>query len=238
MQASEHRLRYSTAAIDAAGLDRRGLVVLPAEQPRADLPRLWRTFEFTVTLLLSLAALPAGLLIALAIVLDSRGPVFFAQTRVGRGRKPFRLWKFRSMAVDADRNLQALLRDDPERAREWALTRKLRNDPRITRVGRFLRRTSLDELPQFWNVLRGEMRLVGPRPIVSAEVPKYGSALSVYAQVLPGVTGLWQVSGRNDTHYNRRVELDCHYIRNRTTIMDLGILLKTVRVMILGRGAY
>ncbi|HWQ52901.1 MAG TPA: sugar transferase [Bryobacteraceae bacterium] len=237
MQASEHRLRYS-AAIEAPGLDRRGLVVLPAEQPRTAIPRLWRAFEFSLTMLLSLAALPFGLLIALAIVLDSRGPVFFAQTRVGRGRKPFRLWKFRSMSVDADRNLQALLRSDPERAREWALTRKLRNDPRITRVGRFLRRTSLDELPQFWNVLRGDMSLVGPRPIVSAEIPKYGSALSVYAQALPGVTGLWQVSGRNDTHYNRRVELDCHYIRNRTAAMDLRILLKTVRVMILGRGAY
>jgi len=114
----------------------------------------------------------------------------------------------------------------------------LREDPRVTRVGRFLRKTSLDELPQLWNVLRGEMSMVGPRPIVAAEIAKYGAGFSLYSQALPGLTGLWQVSGRNDLDYSRRVHLDCHYIRRWSVALDLRILLRTVRVVLLGHGAY
>jgi Undecaprenyl-phosphate galactose phosphotransferase WbaP len=187
---------------------------------------------------LALAALPLGLLIALAIVLDSRGPVFFRHTRLGRGRRPFRLWKFRTMVVAGDALFQEYLERNPELAREWRLTHKLRSDPRVTRVGRFLRKTSLDELPQLWNVLRGDMSMVGPRPIVGEEVAKYGPAFALYSQVSPGLTGLWQVSGRNDTHYRRRVELDSHYIRHWTPWLDGRILLQTVLVVLRGHGAY
>lgn len=200
--------------------------------------RFKRVFDIVVSGILALLGLPAGIVIALAIVLDSRGPVFFAHTRVGKGGRPFRLWKFRSMVERADERLEKHLRRHPELSREWALTHKLRCDPRVTRVGRWLRKTSLDELPQLWNVLRGDMSMVGPRPIVSAEAAEYGSAFSLYKQVSPGLTGLWQVSGRNDTHYFRRVELDCHYIRNWTVFSDIRILLKTVYVVVHGRGAY
>jgi Undecaprenyl-phosphate galactose phosphotransferase WbaP len=197
-----------------------------------------RFFDFVLAATLSLIALPLGVLIALAIVLDSRGPVFFCHTRLGRGRCPFHLWKFRTMIVAGDGAFQEYLDRHPELAREWRLTHKLRCDPRITRVGRFLRKTSLDELPQLWNVLRGDMSMVGPRPIVCEEVAKYGPAFALYSQVLPGLTGLWQVSGRNDTHYHRRVELDSHYIRHWAPWLDGRILLETVRVVLRGHGAY
>jgi Undecaprenyl-phosphate galactose phosphotransferase WbaP len=197
-----------------------------------------RVFDLMLVALLGSLALVPGLLIALAIVFDSRGPVFFAHRRVGRARRTFRLWKFRSMVRDADALLERYLRQHPERASEWERTHKLKDDPRVTRVGRFLRKTSLDELPQLWNVLRGDMSMVGPRPIVAAEAPKYGPAFGLYSQVLPGLTGLWQVSGRNDTQYSRRVELDCHYIRNWSASRDLEILLKTAGVIARGRGAY
>jgi Undecaprenyl-phosphate galactose phosphotransferase WbaP len=195
-------------------------------------------FDILATLMMGLWAVPLGLLIALAIVLDSRGPVFFTHMRVGKGGRLFPLRKFRSMVKNADQCLEQHLRDDPELAREWSLSHKLRRDPRVTRVGRWLRKTSMDELPQLWNVLRGEMSLVGPRPIVSAEAAKYGSAFDLYKQVSPGLTGLWQVSGRTHARYRRRVALDCHYIRNWTLFLDLKILLKTVAVVVRGHGAY
>jgi len=200
--------------------------------------QLKRVVDMLLGAALLVAALPLGLLIALAIVLDSRGPVFFAQTRIGRRNRRFRLWKFRSMVDGADEMLRNQLAADPDRAREWRLARKIKNDPRVTCAGRFLRRTSLDELPQLWNVLRGDMSLIGPRPIVREEVRRYGAAFALYQQVSPGLTGLWQVSGRNDTSYRRRVALDSRYIRTWTPILDLVILLKTVRVVLVGKGAY
>jgi Undecaprenyl-phosphate galactose phosphotransferase WbaP len=200
--------------------------------------RVKRAFDLALAALLALAAALPALAIAVAIALDSRGPVFFRHTRVGKGRRPFTLWKFRSMREDAGARLAEYLAADPNRAREWERTHKLRADPRVTRVGRFLRKTSLDELPQLWNVLRGEMSLIGPRPIVSQEAAKYGVGFALYAQVLPGLTGLWQVSGRNDTYFSRRVDLDCQYIRNWTVALDLKILLKTAGVVARGRGAY
>ncbi len=200
--------------------------------------RFKRVLDVLSALGLALIALPVGVLIAAAIAIDSRGPIFFAHLRVGRDRRPFRLWKFRSMVVDADATLKEYLRRNPALAEEWALTHKLRRDPRITRVGRFLRKTSLDELPQLWNVLCGDMSMIGPRPIVYDEIPKYGTAFFLYAAVPPGLTGLWQVSGRNDTHYTRRVELDCEYIRKWNLWLDLRVLLRTVRVIVKGHGAY
>lgn len=199
---------------------------------------LKRILDVIVAALLLVLALPLAAAIALAIVLEKRGPVFFAHTRIGKGKRRFRLWKFRSMVVDADWLLARHLEAHPDNLAEWREMHKLKDDPRVTRVGRLLRRCRLDELPQLVNVLRGEMSMVGPRPIVEEEIPKYGPVFPLYVQVLPGLTGLWQVSGRTHGNYRDRTELDMQYMRNRTIGMDLLILLKTVRVVIFGRGAY
>jgi exopolysaccharide production protein ExoY len=142
------------------------------------------------------------------------------------------------MIPDAEAVLQELLARDPQARAEWEKDRKIRNDPRVTRLGRFMRRTSLDELPQFWNVLVGDMSVVGPRPIVKSEIPLYQRAYSSYCAVRPGITGLWQVSGRNDTGYSERVELDCRYVASSSPLLDLSIVLKTVKTVIAGSGAY
>ena len=142
------------------------------------------------------------------------------------------------MQVNGDELLQDALANDEALREEWLRERKLRCDPRVTRVGRFLRKTSLDELPQFWNVLRGEMSLVGPRPIVEEEIPAYGQNFSLYCRVTPGLTGLWQVSGRNEVSRRDRVRLDSYYVRNWSPWLDLNILARTARVVITGQGAY
>ena len=177
-------------------------------------------------------------LLALAVKLSSSGPVFYGQRRLGRGGHMFTAWKFRSMVRDADALLATYLQAHPELREEWERDHKLKDDPRITWIGRILRRTSLDELPQLWNVLRGDMSLVGPRPIVQDEVPKYGERYVLYQKVRPGLSGLWQVSGRNDTTYAERVALDCYYVRNWSVWLDLVILARTVRVVLFGGGAY
>jgi lipopolysaccharide/colanic/teichoic acid biosynthesis glycosyltransferase len=199
---------------------------------------LKRLFDVIVAALLLILALPLAGAIALAIVREKRGPVLFAHTRIGKGKRRFRLWKFRSMVVDADGMLARHLEAHPDKLAEWREYHKLKDDPRVTRVGRLLRRCRLDELPQLINVLRGEMSMVGPRPIVEEEIPKYGPVFPLYVQVLPGLTGLWQVSAHTHTGYRGRIELDMRYMRNRTVWMDLLVLLKTVGVVIFGRGAY
>jgi Undecaprenyl-phosphate galactose phosphotransferase WbaP len=178
----------------------------------------------------------AGL--ALAVKATSRGPVFYGQQRIGRGGRHFMAWKFRSMVADADAQLAAYLAAHPELRAEWERDHKLKDDPRVTWIGRLLRRTSLDELPQLWNVLRGEMSLVGPRPIVDDEVAKYGERFALFCKVRPGLSGLWQVSGRSDTTYAERVALDCYYVRNWSVWLDLVIIARTVRVVLFGKGAY
>jgi lipopolysaccharide/colanic/teichoic acid biosynthesis glycosyltransferase len=197
-----------------------------------------RLLDVAVALVLLIPALPFAALISLAIRLESRGPVFFAHTRIGRGNRPLRLWKFRTMVEDADAVLEEYLKAHPDLLSEWLETHKLKNDPRVTRVGRLLRRSSLDELPQLVNVLRGEMSMVGPRPIVAEEAARYGPVFPLYLQVKPGLTGLWQVSGRTDTSYRARTALDLRYLCERTLGLDLLVLLKTVRVVLLGHGAY
>ena len=182
-------------------------------------------------------AIPFFVVIPLLIKLTSRGPVFYRQERLGRYGKPFRVWKFRSMHADADARLTRLIADDPKVADEWANNFKLADDPRVTLLGRFLRRTSLDELPQLFNVLCGEMALIGPRPIVEDEVKYYGTSYETFASVRPGVTGLWQVSGRSDTDYDRRVALDTYYVLNWSPWLDIWILLRTVLAVLLMRGA-
>lgn len=155
------------------------------------------------------------------------GSGFFGHKRVGLNGETFRCWKIRTMVTGAEDKLKAYLADNPDAAAEWARDHKLTHDPRITRLGHFLRKTSLDELPQIWNVLKGEMSFVGPRPVVEAELEKYGQSLPAYLAQKPGITGLWQVSGRNDISYDERVALDVRYMRERSLRKDLSIILKT-----------
>jgi len=196
-----------------------------------------RFLDIVAGAFLLLLLLPVLLLIALAVRADG-GPAFYAHRRVGRGGSEFPCLKFRTMRVDADRVLEALLRETPALRPEWEATRKLRHDPRVTRVGRVLRMTSLDELPQLLNVLRGEMSLVGPRPVVRKELDQfYGPVAGVYLSVRPGITGLWQVSGRSDIGYDRRVALDLAYAQNPSLRGDLMILWRTVGAVLRRRGA-
>lgn len=181
---------------------------------------------------------PLMLILAAAIAIMDPGPIFFAHKRIGLGGKEFYCLKFRSMAVDAEQRLQALLASDERAREEWARDQKLRNDPRITPLGQFLRKSSLDELPQLFNVLRGEMSLVGPRPIVRNEVPRYGRYFGHYCAVRPGITGLWQISGRNDVSYRRRVAFDVTFTRVLSTRLYLRILVATVPSVLLQRGTY
>lgn len=180
---------------------------------------------------LLVAFLPLMIVIA-AIMCLKRGPLLFGHVRVGRGGAEFPCLKFRTMVVDAEERLQALLARDPVARRQWQVSRKLDDDPRITAAGRFLRRSSLDELPQLINVLRGEMSLVGPRPVTRAELERYGEAEASYLALRPGLTGLWQVSGRNDVSYASRVALDDSYARSFSFRGDLMLLFQTVGVVL------
>lgn len=203
-----------------------------------------RSFKRAGDIVFSLAVLTLGspvfVALGLLVKLTSRGPVFYVQQRVGRDYRSFGCIKFRTMRRDADKILSALLSSSPDLEEEFRNDFKLKNDPRITRLGKFLRRSSLDELPQFLNVLRGEMSVVGPRPIVRKELPRYGERMDEVLAVRPGLTGLWQVSGRNNLSYEERVELDVRYARHRSLLMDLRIILKTVMVVLdpRDRGAY
>lgn len=200
--------------------------------------RITRILDISLILLAAPYIIVALLGIALLIKLDSPGPVFFRQTRIGRCGRKFSVYKFRTMVQNADQVLQSYLDSSPVLKAEWLATHKLKQDPRVTRLGAHLRKLSLDELPQLWNILVGDMSLIGPRPIVDAEVEKYGKCFDLYIQVRPGLTGLWQVSGRNNTTYERRVELDEYYIRNRSLKLDLQILWRTVLVVLKKDGAY
>ncbi|MDP3740475.1 MAG: sugar transferase [Hyphomonadaceae bacterium] len=216
-------------------------------QPAATVWREWpqtviggapkRTFDIAVAVMAILLLSPILILLTILIKLNDKGPALYRQERVGLGGKTFRCLKFRSMVTDADARLAVHLGSNPAAAREWALNRKLRNDPRITSVGKFLRKSSLDELPQLFNILRGEMSLVGPRPVVAAELEHYQLARVHYLRARPGLTGLWQVSGRSDTSYRKRVELDRTYVLKWTFIRDISILLHTLPALLLRSGA-
>ena len=214
---------------------------LPAAESPERLFR-YRVVKRGVDLALVLLCLPALLLliatIALAIRLTSPGPIFFSHRRIrGHGRF-FSMWKFRTMCVNSSEVMETFLAANPQARAEWRKTHKLKNDPRVTPVGEFLRRTSLDELPQLWNVVTGTMSLVGPRPIVAAEVEKYGEFFADYCLVKPGVTGLWQVSGRSQISYPERVQLDRHYAHHWSLLADLKILLRTLSSVANQDGAY
>lgn len=196
-----------------------------------------RLLDISLAIAAAILSLPLFAVIPALIKLTSRGPVFYGHERLGKRGRPFRCWKFRTMYTDADARLAELLAANPDLAKEYEETVKLRNDPRITPVGKFLRKTSLDELPQLFNVFRGEMALVGPRPIVELEVPYYGHDYEIFSRIRPGITGLWQVSGRSDTDYPRRVALDVYYALNWSPWMDLWICCRTVFSIICMRGA-
>lgn len=199
---------------------------------------LKRLIDIFLILLASPFLLPVFLVIGLLIRLDSKGDVFYGHKRIGQGGEEFILWKFRTMVQNADDVLKDCLKKNQELTVEWNTSHKLKNDPRVTRVGRILRKTSLDELPQIWNVIKGEMSLVGPRPIIQTEVTKYKKNLNLYTQVKPGLTGLWQISGRSNLKYAHRVRLDEYYIRHWSIWMDIYILVRTIPVVIQRAGAY
>ena len=207
--------------------------ILSRRMPRM----LKRTFDVAGALCLLGLLSPLMLFLTWRIRSDG-GRALYAHPRIGRAGKPFNCLKFRSMIVDADKTLEELLANDADLREEWAADYKLKNDPRITQIGKFLRGSSLDELPQLWNVLRGEMSLVGPRPVVAEEQERFGKHIHYYETVRPGMTGLWQISGRNDTDYSNRVYLDAWYVKNWSLWIDIVILIKTIGVVLKKQGAY
>jgi undecaprenyl-phosphate galactose phosphotransferase len=196
-----------------------------------------RIFD-TVTALILLILLSPLMLAIAYLVSRNGGPAWFAHPRIGKKSRVFKCYKFRTMVVDAEKQLEKLLQQKPELRQQWLAERKLHSDPRVNALGRFLRRTSLDELPQLLNVVRGEMSLVGPRPVVRSELRRFGSEVGYYLLVRPGMTGLWQISGRSDTDYDKRVYLDAWYVKNWSFWYDLIILLKTIKVVLKREGAY
>jgi len=202
----------------------------------------YRVLKRTMDIFLVLAASPLILLavgiVAALVALSSRGPIFYSHRRIRKNGAFFSMWKFRTMCLNSTEILEEYLEANPEARAEWNKAHKLRHDPRITPVGMFLRRYSLDEIPQFWNVLMGQMSLVGPRPIVAAEVEKYADKFNCYCRVKPGLTGLWQVSGRSGLDYVERVALDCNYVNRWSMHRDCLILLKTFSSVIRQEGAF
>jgi Undecaprenyl-phosphate galactose phosphotransferase WbaP len=196
-------------------------------------------FDFSLTAVGTICISPLLVYIAYRIKKEDPGPIFFAHERIGKNGKPFPCYKFRSMVTNSQEMLQQYLAENPAAKEEWEREFKLKDDPRVTPIGKVLRRTSLDELPQIFNVLRGEMSLVGPRPVIQEELDKYyGETAKLYCTVKPGITGLWQVSGRSDTTYDERVAMDESYINNRSFLGDIVILWKTIGVVALKKGAY
>ncbi|WP_244487426.1 MULTISPECIES: sugar transferase [unclassified Aureimonas] len=208
----------------------------PVRRSRASLA-LKRLIDVVLALFALLALAPVFIFVALAIVLCDGGSVVYRHRRIGQGGRTFDCYKFRSMAQDADARLQRLLATDRQARAEWEACRKLRVDPRVHAIGGFLRRSSLDELPQLVNILRGDMSLVGPRPIVAEEIVRFGPYFADYAAVRPGLTGLWQISGRSGTTYEERVALDHRYATHGSTAVDLQILLKTPLVVLRAQGS-
>jgi Undecaprenyl-phosphate galactose phosphotransferase WbaP len=197
-----------------------------------------RFMDLAIVIFGGIIILPFLLLVALLIKISSPGPVLYTHKRLGMNGKHFCLYKFRSMVADSEERLKNILESDPEIKNEWDKTHKLQNDPRITWIGRFIRRTSIDEFPQLINILKGEMSLVGPRPIVDDEVKKYGEDYNRVFSIKPGLTGLWQVSGRSDTNYSERVAYDTYYLQSWSGWLDLWVLFKTFGAVLKGKGAY
>jgi lipopolysaccharide/colanic/teichoic acid biosynthesis glycosyltransferase len=211
---------------------------LPYQGASSTLQWIKRGTDILLALICLVVTAPLMLLLVALIQLDSPGPALYRQWRIGAGGRPFRILKLRSMVDGADENLAGYLQGNPARKTDWEQYQKLTDDPRLTRVGCFLRRWSLDELPQLMNVLSGEMSLVGPRPILPSQREIYGSRIKLYIQAKPGMTGLWQVSGRNRTSFAERVDWDARYVQNWSLRLDVLILLRTLGVILSGEGAF
>ncbi|MBD2138475.1 sugar transferase [Anabaena sp. FACHB-1237] len=226
---------------------KRGRKIKPFRVKSRDLPTqglygdfFKRLFDIIFSLSVLIMFSPLYIILAIIVAFSSQGPIFYIQKRVGKNYRSFNCIKFRTMVTNADEILAQIMETSPELKEEFASNFKLKKDPRITKIGHFLRMTSLDEFPQFWNVLIGDMSVVGPRPLVTDELPKYGDAMDDVLTIRPGITGLWQVSGRNDIPYPRRVQIDLYYAKNRNFWLDLQIILKTINVVIMpkNKGAY
>ena len=199
----------------------------------------WKRFiDLFLLLISSPITIPVVLIVSLAIKISSPGPVFYGHKRTGRNGREFKCWKFRSMVIDADKQLEKILAENPQMRAEWEKDRKFTNDPRVTKIGKILRKTSIDEIPQFFNILTGEMSFIGPRPVTEPELKKYGNKAEFILSVQPGLSGMWQISGRSDTGYEERVTLDSYYIQNWSVCLDIWIIIKTVYVVLRGKGAY
>lgn len=242
----KRRLRTDASSSTRSALKRVQKNRIPKRKPQGlSLLRLngefvKRLFDIVFSLSVLIVFSPVYLILALLIALSSEGPIFYVQERIGKNYKPFNCIKFRTMVRNADEVLMQMMETSPQLRQEFESSFKLKKDPRITRIGRFLRITSLDEFPQFWNVLKGDMSVVGPRPLVAEELPKYGVHIDQVLKIRPGITGLWQVSGRNDIPYPRRVQIDLHYVKARTFWLDIWIILKTIDIVVLPKnnGAY
>ena len=199
-----------------------------------------RCFDVLFSLIVLVLCSPIYLILTIAVAATSRGPVFYVQERVGKDFKRFNCIKFRTMVTNADQILISLMDESPQLREEFENNAKLRRDPRVTKVGKFLRLTSLDEFPQFWNVLMGDMSVVGPRPLVPDELERYGSSIDRVLTIRPGITGLWQVSGRNDIPYPKRVKMDAYYASTYNLFTDIWIIFKTVSIVVFphNNGAY
>jgi Undecaprenyl-phosphate galactose phosphotransferase WbaP len=197
-----------------------------------------RALDLAITIAFAPLFLPLVALMAALIRLESPGPALYANERIGYRGRMFKAWKLRSMVVNGDEVLRRYLNDHPEEKQIWQTKQKLKRDPRLTGIGRFLRKTSIDEIPQFWNVLKGDMSVVGPRPFLESQVEMYGPSFQLYKQVRPGITGLWQVSGRNHLTFKERVQLDAYVIQNWSVWMDIYILARTISVVLTAKGAY
>ena len=228
LRLTNHSRQAETAAYSSTRLER---------TERDDNSGAKRIVDVIIASMALVFVLPLLLAIALLIRLQDGGPAVYAHKRYGHKGRTFRCFKLRSMVLDSDQRLQEILATDPQAREEWELSQKLTNDPRITPLGHFIRKTSIDELPQLINILRGEMSIVGPRPIVENEITKYGEHYRDYCAVRPGLTGLWQVEGRSDTTYEERVQLDAKYARTHNLAGDVVIMLRTVPAVLFSRGA-
>lgn len=226
-----HMRQSLTTAADIDALVDEALASVPSRNVYRD--GLKRVFDVAVVLLVSLPVLTLTMIFAALVALDGKSP-FYVQKRVGRNGRAFSMVKLRSMVTDADRQLALHLESDPEARAEWDHSQKLRHDPRITRVGRLIRKTSIDEFPQFWNVLRGDMSLVGPRPMMVSQQQMYPG--TAYYALRPGVTGFWQISVRNESSFSERAKFDADYLRQLSLGTDLRVMLKTIRVVLRGTG--
>ena len=194
--------------------------------------------DIFVILVASPIVVPVFLLLCILTKLTSKGPIFYGHPRIGKNGKPFKCWKFRSMCVNSQEILKEILETNPQMRAEWEKDHKFLNDPRVTKFGKFLRKSSLDELPQLINILLGQMSIIGPRPVTEEELIKYGDLKDYVLSVSPGLSGMWQVSGRSDTGYEERITLDSFYIQNWSIWLDIWILIKTIWVVLKRKGAY